>query len=566
MNSTDLSLIDPALIISPDQNPPKIRKFGWLRLMAGNPFFLISPVLLLFGLFQVATEPQMLGQEEASLAFNFSSLGIYEMMLVVTAVWLAGRRLRYDAGMLVWLENVLLFVPFLLLSQASFLETGTAMMYALIAVGLAVARWTLQYRYFPQINLPPLLLIIGCGLLLLNACLPLLHHFLITVKEDNWLWPILRLVFWGAVLPTVMLLGNWLCRPTEGRELLQGHWVPVAFLSVWMVGTAVNVRAISYVDGFEFEPGLAVPLVWALAWTLWLQAGNLFGQISYRLHDRLVWIPVALPTAGAMLGEYVASFGLVIVNCAAVMSLGRRISTKTRWNAVAVGAGLLVFTLPTHLAEELVPFFTRGKCLVLGLAVLGMWLTVRRLQLRLGLVGAALAGLTTQYYFGRLDYLEQFALDTALMFALLHSLGWNDSREPVGRPIRFALGLGWVIHGVVWLRIAAGDVPETTQFIARTMPLSGLLVFACSVAYHLRTKRWEPLMVPAMAVLAMLTVPLNSGFDTIRITPIGHLAVLGSFVCFVAGVGYAFVRDQVARNAGEYARAVHKELSTPIRW
>ncbi|MGB0580662.1 MAG: hypothetical protein ACPGVU_13235 [Limisphaerales bacterium] len=254
------------------------------------------------------------------------------------------------------------------------------------------------------------------------------------------------------------------------------------------------------------------------------------------------------------------------MNVVAVLSLGRRISTRTKWHAIAASLGLLVFTLPTLWAEEWIPFFTRPKCLVLGVAVFALWLTVRRLQLRTGLIGAVLAGLVTQYYFGRLDYLEQFALDTALMFALVHSLGWKDSREPVGRPIRFALGLGWVVHGIVWIRIAAGDVPETTQFITRTMPLSGLLVLACYVAYHLRTMRWEPLMVPTVSVLAILAVPLNSGFDTIRITPTGHLAVLGSFIFFLAGIAYAFARDKVAQNAGEYARAVQKELTTPMRW
>ncbi|MGB0580663.1 MAG: hypothetical protein ACPGVU_13240 [Limisphaerales bacterium] len=291
MNFFDLTQSNPALLLVSGDKSEKAPKFAWIRLMAGNPFFLISPVLLLFGLFSVATEPQMLGQEQASLAFNFSSLGIYEVMLVVAAVSLAGRGLRYDAGMLVWLESMLLFVPFLLLSQASFLATGTAVVYALIGVLLAVARWTLQYRYFPRLNLPPLLLAIGLGLLLLNACLPLLHHFLITVREDNWMWPILRLLLWGAVLPLVILLGNWLCRPTEGEGSLQGRGIPLAFLGVWGIGTAVNLRAISYVDGFEFEPGLVVPLIWALAWTLWLQSGNLFGQISFRLHDRLLWVP-----------------------------------------------------------------------------------------------------------------------------------------------------------------------------------------------------------------------------------------------------------------------------------
>ena len=67
MNFFDLSQPNPDLLLISEQNNKKHLKFGWLRLMAGNPFFLISPVMLLYGLFSVATEPQMLGQEQASL-------------------------------------------------------------------------------------------------------------------------------------------------------------------------------------------------------------------------------------------------------------------------------------------------------------------------------------------------------------------------------------------------------------------------------------------------------------------------------------------------------------------
>ena len=91
-------------------------------------------------------------------------------------------------------------------------------------------------------------------------------------------------------------------------------------------------------------------------------------------------------------------------------------------------------------------------------------------------------------------------------------------------------------------------------------------MLACYLAYFLRTRRWQPLMTPAMAVAAILTVPLNSGFEMIRITPTGHLAVLGSFLLFLAGIAYAFIRDKVTKSANEYARAVHDGLTSPIRW
>ena len=153
---------------------------------------------------------------------------------------------------------------------------------------MAIARWTLQYRYFPQINLPLRLMVLGFGLLLLNAGYPLLFHYFVTVKEDNWIWPALSFISWTMILPLVMLVGNWLCRPVEGAATaFQGRWLPLACYAVWLVGTAVNLRAINYVDGMDFRPGLVFPLVWSLVWTVWLQMGALFERVSYRLRDRL---------------------------------------------------------------------------------------------------------------------------------------------------------------------------------------------------------------------------------------------------------------------------------------
>ena len=561
MNSSDITNIDPALNLPIDQAKPKKRYFGWFSLVAGNPFFLFSPMLLLYGLFSVATEPEMLGQEATSLAFNFSCLGLYEILLVVTAIWLAGRRLTYDASVLMWLENLLLFVPFLLLSQASFLSADAAFRYATIGVMLAVGRWILQFRYFPNLNLPPLLMFLGLGLLLLNAGYPLLFHYFVTVKENNWIWPKLSFMSWALMLPAVMLFGNWLCRPARASE---NRWLPLSFFTVWMIGTAVNLRAINYVDDLEFRPGLMIPLAWALVWTVWLQMGNLFSRVSFRFRDRAIWVPVAVPIVAFVLHEELVFFGLIAANLIAVLSLGRKVSTRTRNKALVVLGAMALAGMPELWAEELIPFYTRGKCVLLAVAAYVLSLAVPRAECRAGLVVAVIAGITTQYYFGRLDYLEQFALDTALMFALVHSLSWRDTRESVGRPIRFALGLGWMIHGVIWVRIAGADVSETEAFISRMMPLSGLLVLACFAIRHLRSKSWQPLDVPLFAILVVLTVPINGGYEAVRITPPGYLAVLGSFLLFAVGTAFALIREKLGKKALEYAETTKEALISPI--
>ena len=53
----------------------------WLRLvLAGNPFYLLSAALLLFGINRLSVDPEFLGEELHKLAFNFSALQIYEIL------------------------------------------------------------------------------------------------------------------------------------------------------------------------------------------------------------------------------------------------------------------------------------------------------------------------------------------------------------------------------------------------------------------------------------------------------------------------------------------------------
>src|SRR5215470_7841238 len=61
----------------------------WLRrLLACNPFYLASVALLLYGCYRISLEPGIFGKESAHLIFNFGSLQTYELLLVVTAIFL----------------------------------------------------------------------------------------------------------------------------------------------------------------------------------------------------------------------------------------------------------------------------------------------------------------------------------------------------------------------------------------------------------------------------------------------------------------------------------------------
>jgi len=145
----------------------------WLkRLLACNPFYLVSVALLLYGCYRISLEPGIFAKESAHLIFNFSSLQIYELLLVGTAIFLARRRVWYDSTLLVGLENLLLLVPFILMTQAALLP-NKEMIWAMSVVGglMAVLRLGSSKWLIPKLNIPPRLMWLGFGVLMTNVVL-----------------------------------------------------------------------------------------------------------------------------------------------------------------------------------------------------------------------------------------------------------------------------------------------------------------------------------------------------------------------------------------------------------
>src|SRR5579863_1739427 len=102
-------------------------RFAFKRILAGNPFYLASAGLLLFGINQLTTDPKLVGAEFPMLRFNFCALLLYEIMLVCTAITLIRRRIWYDAMLLFGLTNLFIILPFSLISRAVFLSPHLAL-------------------------------------------------------------------------------------------------------------------------------------------------------------------------------------------------------------------------------------------------------------------------------------------------------------------------------------------------------------------------------------------------------------------------------------------------------
>src|SRR5260221_13460831 len=118
---------NPGSVDQADARRLPIEAPAWLkRIIAGNPFYLLSAGLLLYGINQLTTDPKLVGAEFSMLRFNFCALVIYEILLVTTAIALARRGVWYDALLLVGMANLFIIVPFSLISRAVYLNTGLA--------------------------------------------------------------------------------------------------------------------------------------------------------------------------------------------------------------------------------------------------------------------------------------------------------------------------------------------------------------------------------------------------------------------------------------------------------
>src|SRR4051812_9581963 len=173
MNEHDESegIAPPTISVASTEIPrpaPKPFSYWAKRFLVCNPFYLVSAALLLFGMYRISVDRNLFTEEISQLAFNLTSLEFYEVLLVATAIFLAGRRIWYDSTLLVGLENLFIFVPFILLSQVALISTRAIWIVCAVTALIAIARFGGLKRYFAELNLPGGLLLIGSILLLVN--------------------------------------------------------------------------------------------------------------------------------------------------------------------------------------------------------------------------------------------------------------------------------------------------------------------------------------------------------------------------------------------------------------
>lgn len=530
-----------------------VMSLPWRKLMscviATNPFFLLSALFMLQGIYLVSVDPQMSGQEQSQLAFNFSSLQVYELLLVLTALFLARRRLWHDTAVLFWLENLFVFVPFILISQAAMMENRAVWTGSLCAAAslFTILRFTSWKFYLRPLNLPAASLALGAVLLITNLAFPL--HFREAIGEDSQAWTQLSPQLWRWFMPVLCLALLAIPRnPDRSVGSLARRWTPLAAASIWIIATAVHLRSMDYLDGILFRMWTLAPMLWALAWVINRRLAD-FVPHPDEFRSRALAFPI-LATIFAVQTDTRMFLALTLANCGFLVwqLLVHRDETAKEFLLASVAA--LLAALPENLGLRFIPDFSREK---IALLALGAYLLVQACRVRRprgALFGALIVGLGSQYLFARFDYAEELALQNALLFGLAHSLFWTGEQSTFAKAVWKAFALALPIHSLTWGRIAGLDA-------AVTITLASLFIGGVYVLAWQFQGRWASKALLVSAVVNAATVAINQSVEVLRITPKGYLVVLGAFIFFASGIAFALTRARWHRgNSGRDELAV----------
>ncbi len=533
----------PPILSRPAQPEcPELKPFSYWakRFLVCNPFYLVSAALLLFGMYRISVDRNFFTEEISQLAFNLTSLEFYEILLVATAVFLARRRIWYDSTLLVGLENLFIFVPFVLLSQVALISTHAIWVVCAVTTVFAVARFGGLKRFFSELNLPGGLLLIGAALLAINIGL-LAAYRIVGDKKMGWVpdsGPAFEFnqLTWLVILPAALALANFLPHAREtGSFEPQRRWLPAGFFSLWIIATGLHLYCFNYIYNFAFNLAMLVPVLWMLCWTAYHRAPEIFLWTSRAPQYVLAVAALVIPFAAASASGTKVFFALAALNTAVygAMCLRERDRHFAR-HLLFASAVLMICGLPNEWLTIRNHYFTltlhRETLIQIGIGIFLMFYVVLSRNPKTGIFGSMLTVLVVASAFPRHDATVHWAVQSGLVFLLLHSLRWEDNEHQGARVVRSLAAVLWMLHTIVWVRSDA----------ALWMPCipGGIVLIAYLMTQFLRG-RWGTFILPAASTMTVLSGPGNYLIERLQTAPIGLLAVIGSFLLFGLGTAAA---------------------------
>jgi hypothetical protein len=503
------------------------------RIIAGNPFYLISAGLLLYGVNQLTTDPRLVGAEFSMLRFNFCALVIYEIMLVFTAIALARRKVWYDALLLVGLSNVFVIVPFSLISRAVFLNTSLATAMTIGGSLLAVLKFWAFKRYIPNLRLPARLLVFGTVLLFINAAAPLKLKAIAEEPTQIAAW--LKSI-WLFVLPTFAALAIFLPRPIQdGNSSGQRRWIPLAFYLGWLLVTGCHLGGLGYSLSFNWNIAMLAPLLWAASWAIFLRRNDFKPRLKPITEQVLLFIPLLLPLLAS--GDQLILKVLTLLNVASFAARFIWIDRR-RVALIQLLAALAVFFagFQTSWLDHILRGSSRTVWVAACVVVCFFWLIFLSRDPRIALAGAI--GLVAGCLFVAPEFVR-FALHIGLVSLLVHSLRWEDFRFKGATVLRVSSGLLWAALAIFWLR-------ESPHEARLPVYLEASVLSICYLAQAVISRRLKPWSVQLFAGTVLISQPGSHVAENLSEISPGFLAIAGSFLLFALGSFVAFSKTERA--------------------
>ena len=535
---------------APNQQP-----LYWLRrFLACNPFYLVSVATLLYGCYRVSLEPKLFNNEVAHLYFNFSSLQVYELLLVATAILLARRKIWYDSTMLVGLENLLLFVPFILISQAGLID-GEMLRWMCIAGGLlALGRLNGLKRFAVRLNFPVRSVVLGVSFIAVNVALPIIYRILHESKfgtklesgaayytnESVWLMLLPILCVSALLIPRAGTV-RYGVPPSGGQRWTERPWLPIGLFGLWLAGTVTHLYCLGYVYDFDLRGALIAPGALALSWVLYARAADFVPVLTKAWRRSLLLLPMLAPLAAWSPSGSKLFMLLMLVNS----GLYFRLFFNNRGNRLALHLGVvsvaaMVAGFPESWTVGAGLGWNRGVWVSgAGAAWFLLW-AVRARNPQFGLLGAVIAAVMTLLLLGQRLSALHWAAQVGFAFLLLHSLRWIDSEHSGAALVRLLAAAGWVAHAVVWVETGG----------AFWMPCAtGVVVLGIYFVVRAFGTASPPRAVLFGALAVILSGPADAAIGKVQTVPIGILAVTGSFLLFGLGTAVALTRHRWHKDA-----------------
>jgi len=403
---------------------------------------------------------------------------------------------------------------------------------------MVVVRFASLKHFIRELNMPPALLGWGAVILTLNLALPVYFRWVLENGVDDF-WERPNQLGWLVGLPLVQLLANGLPKPIRPGEIGPARsWLPLSLFELWIAATAIHLWCIAYVAKIPCGVYLLGPLLWALAWTVRNRIEDFLPGPAPAVGTGLLFAPAATTLVAAFHENSHVFLVLTFLNALSYA----RVYASDRRNYIAFELLLaslvtLIAALPPELGRNLMPEFSRGRCV--GLA-LGAYVVLQALlsnRPQIGACGAiivsiapALAGFQTPFHAGA---------QIGLVFLLLHSSSWVDCKRT--GILRTITGVAWMIHSLLFTFASPSEA-------GKIVSAGAVLVFAYYAGVRLVTGLWAARIFPASAAVSLLAGTVNYLLCKLIATPFGLLAILGSFLLFGVGTLVALTKPRWHRS------------------